>query len=199
MPWFLYLPYAAEMRALGLLRISTDNGSSLRLVSAYLKSHSSTEKVKIICISGKHLFREPRGEQKEAPFSVLARQGKLDVVMPVAKPTNATILSRHESYDPNFRVSAYPDLSTLVDEVQASRRFLEKFGNSVTEHDILCFWRVIILSHVCLVQNYFPNTDGRDSDWAPTFVFERSEESTYSYYNTFSTMFDLVKRHNRIS
>lgn len=198
LPWFLYLPYAAEMRALGLLRISTDNGSTLRLVNAYIGGHDVSTPVKIICISGKHLFREPRGEDRDAPFNALAHQGKLDVVMPIASPTNPTILSRHESYDDGFRTAAYPKLGDLVNEVQISQDFLRGLKNTVTSHDILCFWRVVIFSHVCLVQNYFPNTDGRDSDWAPTFVFENGAESSYSYYKTFSTMFNLVKRHNRI-
>jgi hypothetical protein len=49
------------------------------------------------------------------------------------------------------------------------------------------------MSHVCIVQNYFPNHAGGDSDAAPVFVFENSDDSPNGYYRTFSTMFDLIK------
>jgi hypothetical protein len=195
LPWFLYLPYAAEMRALGLLRISTDNGGTLKLIESYIRHHEKTEKIKIICISGKNLFREPRGEDA-APFLELARKGMLDVVMPVANATNPTIASRYETYEPAFRDAVYPAINTLVEEVATSREFLVRNKNTITEHDILCFWRVVILSNVCLVQNYFPNAKGKDSDWAPTFVFERIEDpGGHSYYKTFDKMFELAKKH----
>lgn len=195
LPLFLYLPYAAEMRTMGLLRIATGDGQFQRFLEIFLKQHDGNKSVKVLCISGRHLFREPRAPLSKAPLAGLARQAKLDVVMPVATSSNPTVISRYESYDSQYRQGVYPRVDDLLREISLGKEYLDAFGNSVVQHNILCTWRVVILSNVCLVQNYFPNNQGEDSDKAPVFVFENSPECTHSYYLTFSTMFDLVKKH----
>jgi hypothetical protein len=196
LPWILYLPYAAEMRALGLLRISTEEGAVLRLVEHHLSLHDESKTIRMICISGRYLIREPRPPAKTAPLFEVAVKGKLDVVIPQADVRNPTVDSRYGTYSDEYRDGVYPTPDTLVEEVAASRDFLMRHANVVTQHDALCTWRMVVFSHACIVQNYFPNRMGRDSDTAPVFVFENND-SPNSYYATFTTMFDLIKRYPR--
>jgi hypothetical protein len=196
LPWILYLPYAAEMRALGLLRISTEEGAVLRLVEHHLRLHNKDEIIRVICISGRRLIREPRPPAEIAPLFDAAVKGGLDVVIPLADAHNPTIGSRYDTYSVQYRDGVYPTLNTLVEEVAASRDFLMRHNNVVTQHDALCTWRMVVFSHACIVQNYFPNRMGRDSDTAPVFVFEKND-SANSYYETFTTMFNLIKRYPR--
>ena len=119
-PWILYLPYAAEMRALGLLRISTEEGAVLRLVEQHFALHDKKQTVRIICISGRHLIREPRAPAQTAPLFDAGVDGKLDVVMPQADVHNPTIESRYGTYNNEYKDGVYPKLDTLVEEVAAN-------------------------------------------------------------------------------
>ncbi len=121
--------------------------------------------------------------------------------MPVSDTATATIDARYHSYNEDFRRAVYPSPEELVREVDISKSFLRTIpGNRITEHNILCMWRVILLDDYCIVQNYFPQTPGghRHSDDAPVFVFEKSTECSFSYYKSFETMFDLIKTYTNL-
>ena len=191
LPSLLYLPYAAAMRSMGLLRATTAPGELGRLLEQYLDIHDGSP-IKVICISGRHLFREPRDADTPAPLADAAKNGQLRVIMPVSIESNATVRARWNSYFKDYQERVYPEPKSLISEIDAGKTFLKKNGNVIVEHDILCMWRVVILSGHCLVQNYFPNLKGADSDRAPVFVFENSPECNFSYYKTFDTMFELI-------
>jgi hypothetical protein len=191
LPTLLYLPYAAAMRSMGLLRATTAPGELGRLLEQYLKMHDDTS-IRVICISGRHLFREPKDAETPAPLAAAAKNGRLRVVMPISIESNATVRARWNSYTKDYREQMYPEPKDLILEIDQGKAFLKKNGNDIVEHDILCMWRVVLLSGHCLVQNYFPNLLGADSDRAPVFVFENSPECDFSYYRTFETMFDLI-------
>ncbi len=107
-------------------------------------------------------------------------------------PDNPTISSRYGTYKERIQKSNYPSNADLVREIDISKDLLKgNVENKVFVHDELCMWRVVILSEHCLVQNYFPNHSGCQSDASPVFVFEKEEKFSHSYYETFQQMFQL--------
>ena len=113
--------------------------------------------------------------------------------MPKSEKNNSTIENRYNSYTQSYKESnGLTDISRFVKEINDGKEFLNKYGNDYREHDILCMWRVIILSKHCVVQSYFPNNKAGHSFMSPTFVFQK-ENADNSYYNTFLSMFDLIK------
>jgi hypothetical protein len=110
--------------------------------------------------------------------------------MPASSEANPTIEQRWLTYTGDFR-RHYETARQLVSEVDAGKEYLRAHRNSITEHHILCMWRVIILQKYCIVQNYFPNDDGLPSDSAPTFVYENTGPN--SYYQMYLVMFKLIK------
>jgi len=182
------------MEAMGLDWASID-GDMHEQLRWYLQFHPPQERIQVICISGKSLFRETL-IGTDPPLTTWARLGKLDVVAPVASNNNVTVFERFETYSQEFRDKHYPNgISDLVNEVEAGKAFVEQYvNNTVVQHDTLCMWRVILLKRHCLVQSYFPNSDGDESDRAPLFVYIKG--SVDSYYETYRKMFEYLSKHH---
>lgn len=191
-PFFLIAQRALAVRELGLVGASVVPGAIQDLLDWYLRKHPECDHVRVICISGESLFGAI-DTKDERPLRDWARRGKLDVVMPASVEENPTIGERALRYCDELKRDQYQSPTNLVEEVKEAKRFLRKYGNTVTEHNILCMWRVVILQNVCLVQNYFPNLDGQPSDFAPTLIYQ--DTGPNSYYQIFLEMFDLIKKH----
>lgn len=203
-PLAVYVPYAVAMRAMGLLGARIGKGVGQKYmddcVTSYLKLHDDAQKIRVICISGHELFLRFNAGSV-APLKDYAEKGKIRALFPKSDQTNATIFERYDDYSPEFRQANYPKITDLIAEIDRSKEYLRSKGNEVIEHDELCMWRVVLLSEHCIVQNYFPNHSGCQSHLAPVFVFGKEGHSTYSYYDTFSEMFELLAkpRSNRAS
>jgi hypothetical protein len=190
-----YLPGIFANRALGFKIVSLDEHASLRLTAQAAAGHPQGTKVRVLCISGRYLFREkttPAGI--EAPLRSLARSGDLEVVMPFTDEKNLTIVARHCTYSAGTKEDAsLSQITDLLAEVDKGKEFLFlNHRNEVYEHNMLCMWRLVIFESCCVVQNYFPNTTGVESYKAPTFVFEKTNVIN-CYYDMFSKMFQMVK------
>ena len=122
----------------------------------------------------------------------------MDVIMPVSDPTNPTILGRFDTYTKEFKEEfKYENAASLAEETKRNKLELLKNGrNTLIEHNILCMWRVVILSEYCIVQTYFPNHAGVESNNAPIFVFKKN--AAVGYYATFDLMFDLLVKYASI-
>ena len=179
-PILFYAPQALAMRSVGLLYVTEDPDESLRIIQKGVKQHDPNQKIRVICISGRHLFREesmhlPSGPRK-SPLHVAALGGNLEVIMPKSDQNNQTIKSRYITYSPEYkRENNIPTVHDFIGEIDLGKAFLRTNGNIVQEHDILCMWRVIIFSNICMVQNYFPNPQGEHSFLAPIMVFRKPD------------------------
>lgn len=200
LPLLLYIPQTIGMKNVGLVFISEDPDESWRLIQKASNEHDPAKKILVICISGRHLFREESmvlpGGARLSPLHEAGKKGQLEVLMPRSNPGNSTIKNRYATYGVNYKLEN--DLMTVQDfirEIDDGKRFLRNNGNTVHEHDILCMWRLIIFSHLCIVQNYFPNPQGQHSFLAPIMVFEKGDKPTpwIRYYETFCEMFELIK------
>ena len=195
-PLVLVAQRGVAVHALGLTWASVTKGEFQILLRWYLKYHPETDRVRVICLSGLTLFGSAATRDEHPPLWQWAQRGNVDVIMPSARDDNPTVCERWNTYSPQIKAERYsgglPDLTT---EIKDGKAFLHEHRNVVTEHDILCFWRVVLLQHYCLVQNYFPNLDGGYSDDAPTFVYRNTGK--YSYYQTYLAMFELLKQHPR--
>jgi hypothetical protein len=198
-PVLRYSAHGSSLRELGLHLVFTDEKAYCRIVSRLVSEHPKHERVRVICISGKYLFAEPKTPSNEpTPLYDHAQSGLLDVLMPVNDPKNPTIRARFDTYNEEFkRQHHYEKVKDLVEEVAMSKNKLSDHKrNRVTEHTILCLWRVVILQKHCIVQTYFPNPRGVGSNEAPIFVFQRHPTNeNFGYYGTFANMFDLVGRY----
>ncbi len=196
-PFFLVAQRAIATHTMGLVGASVAPGAIQQFLSWYIRPeiHPAAERIRIICISGERLFGS-RETDEDRPLRDWARRGKLDVVMPVSCTDNPTISERARRYCDDLKRERYRDANDLVSEIDKGKDFLHHYGNIVTEHDVLCMWRVVILQNYCLVQNYFPNIDGQFSDDAPTWVYQNTGK--YSYYQTYLEMFELIKRHSGV-
>jgi hypothetical protein len=200
LPLLTILPQAIAMKNLGLLFVTTNYNECAKLFLKASSEHASGEKVKVICISGRYLFRElrlPGDSGIELPLHDLAMKGQLEVIMPVSDSNNPTINSRYETYSRDFIIAnGVPTIERFIDfEIEAGKDFLLEGRNEVYEHNILCMWRVIIFSEHCLVQNYFPNVKKAESFRAPMFMYSKRVDGSepHSYYEMYLAMFDLVK------
>jgi hypothetical protein len=125
--------------------------------------------------------------------------------MPVSDWQNQTVAARYDTYSNRFRVEtgiATPE--DFLQEMDLGKEYLVEKKNKLWEHSVLCMWRVVLFDKHCIVQNYFPNPYGEYSFAAPTFVFARyvgalQKEEEYSYYGTFSKMFELIRDGSRPS
>lgn len=191
-PFVLIAQRAIAVDTMGLEWASIDGDMQAQL-KWYLRFQAPTERVRIICISGRSLFREtPDGA--EPPLMAWAKSGHIDLVVPRAIATNATVKERYGKYCTDFLQKNYPNgIDDLVDEMKKGIAHLKHFnGNTVTEHNVLVLWRVVLLSKFCIVQSYFPNAAGYESDRAPLFVYMKNGSS--SFYETYSEMFDMLRR-----
>jgi hypothetical protein len=160
-------------------------------IKKFLKWHNQVVPIKVICISGHNLFTT--ADNPNAPLAKYVNEGLVQALFPKSEEQNPTIKARYETYGASFKSSKYPSVGDLVREIDISKSLIRKHGNNkVFEHDELCMWRVVILTEHCIVQNYFPNHAGCQSDLSPVFVFEKELDCPFSYYETFSKMFDLL-------
>ena len=197
LPFLYYAPHAVAMRTMGLVSASTAPGAGQKELRKYVSLQPQDARVRVICISGRYLFRESRIAGKDPPLLSAAERGLVDVVMPRADLNNQTIRERFNTYLPGHRKSLYPHgIDGLVREIEEGQTYLKEVNasNSVVEHDMLCMWRVIVLPTHCIIQNYFPNTTGDESDNAPVFVFQNLGAHSYSYYRSFELMFEMLER-----
>jgi hypothetical protein len=184
LPLLAYLPKTIANRTLGFEAVAVEEDASLSITARYAKEHHGDEKVKVLCISGRHLFG-PEATPAGAfpPLKELASLGKLEVIMPISDGSNKTIAERFSTYGSGGESIGVPTLKDLITEVERGKDVLRKNrGNILLEHDILCMWRVVLFPRICIVQNYFPNAQGEASYKAPTLVFERidGEPNCYS-------------------
>jgi hypothetical protein len=195
----LYVPQVLGMNALGLVLARMRLGDSRPLTAQLAKTQGATERVKVICISGRELFRKP-----ESPLYNLAMAGRLDVVMPRSSSASPTILARYNTYTKDVKNAEYPDVDTLVKEIAISKRFLVSHGNRVFEHDCLCIWRVTLFNDYCMVQCYVPNTAGANSFNSPCLVYRKHSVVTdgvvnsAGYYDTYNAMFNLLLERSEV-
>jgi hypothetical protein len=200
LPMLIYVPQSVAMRELGLYRVTTDRREAVRLILRCAEQHRSGP-IKVICISGRHLFREetmPFDPSLPVPLRRLAELGQLEVIMPESNPENPTVLSRYKTYTREYcRTYAIPTVERFVEyEIKAGKHFLRQANNNnvLFEHSMLCMWRVIIFSEHCFVQSYFPNLKGGHSFEAPMFVYvKRADKPDNSYYELFSHLYFLLK------
>ncbi|MEQ1934672.1 MAG: hypothetical protein ABL962_12485 [Fimbriimonadaceae bacterium] len=194
LPYIFYAQHTTAMRALGLAGVFEQSDAIQGILQRYVSMAGNEGRIRIICISGRQLFREVAG--KSAPLQKAAMEGRLDVIMPISDETSITIRERFDTYLDPFKDATYPEgVSGLVREIGASKTFLAKHAtNTVHEHNTLCMWRVVLFKNHCVVQNYFPNPAGAASDGAPLFVFENIGPG--SYYRTFETMFNLLSKNS---
>lgn len=203
-PLLYFVPQCLTMKSIGLVFVSLDENTSHKLFSEALKEHKHGEKVRVLCISGRHLFVEqsmPNG--KPSILHDLAVNGELDVLMPISDQNNPTVKQRFVTYTEDYKkANAISDISTFIDEIDKGKKFIRGYKDNVlTEHNILCMWRVILLSRYCFVQNYFPNNADakyQHSFMAPTFVYQKDETASGNcvcYYDTFSNLFEFIKKY----
>lgn len=200
-PLLIYVPHAIAMRNLGLVAVTTNKSEAARLQLHAASNHDPKEKVKVICISGRYLFREaalPGDGGPQLPLHDLARKGLLEVIMPTSDPENPTIAERYATYTQDFRdENGIPKIEDFIKhEIRSGKDFLLRHNNRLYEHTSLCMWRVVIYSDFCFIQNYFPNSHKSESFRAPVFVYAKRIDGIgpNSYFETFSSMFDLVKK-----
>jgi hypothetical protein len=195
LPFVFIAQRAIAMETMGLDWASID-GDMHDQLRWYLGFHPDQERIKVLCISGRSLFRETL-DGTDPPLTKWAKDGRLDVIAPISSASNPTVMERFETYSGDFRSLHYPNgVSDLVHEIEVGKGFLRAFPrNTLEEHDILCMWRVVILKDHCLVQSYFPNSDGDESDHAPLFVYQQG--SVDSYYETYLKMFEFLYKHHK--
>lgn len=198
-PSLFFVPQAISMHSMGLLYVTTDPSECHKYMEECVAAHDSALPVKVICISGRHLFREPTydcgGEIKNTPLHSLAKEGKLEVIMPKAQATNPTIKYRYGTYTSDYKTThGIKNMTQFLTEIKNGRSFLKESRNRMFEHDILCMWRVIILSQHCIIQNYFPNRSGTHSYLSPCFVYRKTDSASNGYYDTYSDMFEMIKK-----
>jgi hypothetical protein len=105
LPMLTIVPQAIAMKNLGLLFVTTNHTECARLFLKASSEHSKGEKVKVICISGRYLFRElrlPGDDGIPLPLHELAKNGQLEVIMPASDPGNPTIRGRYATYSREF-------------------------------------------------------------------------------------------------
>lgn len=194
------------MKDLGLLYITNNRAEAAKLYEKAAKEHKKEDKVKIICIAGKYLFRETAMPDEDnqtllpLPLNAFAIDGKLDVIMPVSDARNPTLKARYETYSDDYKMkNTVTTIEKFIErDVNLGKEFLLMRGNELSEHNILCMWRLVIFSEHCLVQNYFPNPRKADSFLSSVFMYGRKVEGeqAHSYYETYRTMFELVKKYS---
>ncbi len=202
-PALSYLPWAVATRALGFEAVTRNPDVQLAWTNMAVQAAcKSGRRVRVICVSGKHLWSvAPAGVHSvtAAPLQAARQSGLIDAIMPTSNAANPTVAQRYKTYSDDFKRRAnFGGCSGLVGEMEANKHtLLESPGNSLVEHDILCMWRVVMTDEYCIVQNYFPNTEGSDSYKAPTFLFRKREPhgetaKIDTYYEVFDNMFRLI-------
>jgi hypothetical protein len=202
LPLFFYVPKSIAMKGIGLVDVSVNEQDSFKFAIKYKKYHQSQNHIKVICISGRYLFREDITPFPcVSPLQDFARNGRLDVIMPENTPENPTIAERYRTYRSEFKLkNSLNTMADFLNEIRLGKQFLlSNATNIVSEHKMLCMWRVIIFDHHCIVQSYFPNSSGSASFTAPTFVFENNTDiKNANYYQTFDQMFTLIKSSGKL-
>jgi hypothetical protein len=126
------------------------------------------------------------------------------VIAPYPDPEHPTVRARFATYTSDFKdEQGLHSESDLVREMNEARANLlsKSRGNTITEHGILCMWRIVLTDEFCIVQSYFPNHGGSDSFKAPAFFYRnvnagkaQGSSRIDSLYDTYAHMVDLVSR-----
>ncbi len=164
----------------------------------YLSQHDGNLPIRIICISGRRatLISTAQRSRPGGQSAIRLR------VKGYARRSHAGVRFRKSYGESSVRyllacrkgVCSLRQIEDLIREMEAGKRLLAQRQNVVSQHKILCFWRLVIFSSHCIVQSYFPNEDGSESHHAPVFVFANST-TTGSYYRTFLSMFNQIKQY----
>jgi hypothetical protein len=204
LPMLIYAPQALAMRTLGLYRVTTDPVETLKLITKCAERHDQDKRVQILCISGKHLFREPKlilgNGSFDTPLHDLARMGMIEAIFPESCSSNCTIHERYLTYSDGYKSEQdIPEIQKFLQEIDDGKRFLLKNSdNLVFEHNMLCAWRIIIFSKHCVIQTYFPNAKKGHSYEAPTFVYSKvADDEVNSYYAVYKHLFDMIKSRSK--
>ena len=105
------------------------NGDMPEQLRWYLQYHLNRKQIKVLCISGRSLFRETL-DGTDPPLTKWARLGRLDVVMPVSSESNQRSL-KVGTYSETFKKTHYPNgKRDLVNEVEAGKTFLRGFAKT---------------------------------------------------------------------
>lgn len=207
-PLLAYLPFTIAHKDLGIVATSMDS----RLVIAWMGEaarraiSSTTDRIKVVCLTGKHLWQTPPFDGVAAPLAIAASAGKLDVIMPCPDPKHPTVQARFATYTDSFKneqnINSEDD---LVKEMAKSKADLlrRSNANTITEHCILCMWRIVLTEEFCIVQSYFPNHGGVDSFKAPAFFYKNVNVGKAQgapridcLYDTYAHLVELIGRPN---
>ncbi|MEP6652072.1 MAG: hypothetical protein ABJA82_01870 [Myxococcales bacterium] len=202
-PALSYLPWAVGTKALGFEAVTRNPDVALAWTTMLVNAACENRKrVRVICVGGKHLWSvAPVGVHSvsSAPLQAAREKGLVDAVMPTSDPNNPTVHQRFKTYSDAYKTQAnFRTCSDLVSEMDDNKRtLLRSPGNTLVEHNILCMWRVVLTDEYCIVQNYFPNTEGSDSYKAPMFLFRKREPHKKTvkidtYYDVFENMFRMI-------
>ena len=205
-PLLAYLPFTIANKDLGIVAASMD----ARVVVSWMEEAarrtiaSSGERIKVVCLTGKHLWQTPPSGSEVAPLAIAASAGKLDVIAPRLDPAHPTVRARFATYTSDFKdEQGIHSEADLVREMNESRANLlsKSSANTITEHGILCMWRIVLTKEFCIVQSYFPNHGGSDSFKAPAFFYRnvnagngQGSPRIDSLYDTYAHMVELVRR-----
>jgi hypothetical protein len=192
LPLVLYVPQTIAMKTLGLLFVTLNYRELIRLTKVFASQARSRARIRVACITGKHLFRSPG-----SPLYEDALVGNLEVLMPRSSTVNPTVATRYATYPQQQReAEGIPGIADYVREIDLSKDFLLSHGNTVYEHDMLLPWRILLIDTRCIVQNYFPNSRGEQSHKAPAFVFHDIDTSTRhdSIFDSYARLLDIVKQ-----
>ena len=191
LPLILYVPQTIAMKTLGLLFITLNHKELSRLTRVFAAQCRTRERIRIACISGKHLFRET-----EAPLHKEAVKGNLEVIMPGSSEDNKTVKTRYSTYPEEYRkAEGIPDLDSYIKEIESSKEFLLKYNNIVYEHNLFLPLRLLLIDTRCIIQNYLPNSSGQQSHKAPAFIYHDVEGKAGfdSIYDSYSNYYEVVK------
>ena len=193
-PLLTYVPEAAAMKSLGLVRVATgEHGwSSLTKTSSRAED---IDTINVVCITGKYLFREermPTGEH--TPLHEIAKDEKINVIalMPKSDTTHPLVRARWDSYPEVWREShGIATIEEYVHQIDKGKEWLlARPGNKVYEFESFCGWRLVKYADEVIVQPYFPNFQKGWSFASPAVVYERTSDATVSFYHVYD---DIIR------
>lgn len=180
---------APHLREIGLVEtiapISSKNPSYSNTVKSYREKHENDQKIRIICMAGRSVFRK-----KHSPLYEDMIHGNLAVIFPRPHVEGASFKARAESA-PKDEKSEYTTKG-MTESSQASVEAALENKCDVYFHEQICIWRVVLFSEHCVVQSYLPNRGEEGHMREPILVFSKSAEN--SLYSTFDSMFEALRK-----
>jgi hypothetical protein len=186
-----YLEPSVANVALGFRELSLNSDRSIHLLQELVRESLLTdETVRVICIRGHSLFARAEPGQPEPPLAPLMAAGRLDILMPLSDPGNASIteLSRQ-------RPQEYGTPEEFARTIENLKQRLWRQGNSVSEHDLAFMWRIVLFKKRCFVQRYSNDTP---NIWdSPAFVYrivpDDADYKRSGHQEFFESQFAMLK------